>query len=258
MSELLRWQVGDVRITRVQELEAPDIRFVMPDATVENLAEIAWLGPFRAPGGHALASVHTLILEVGERRIAVDTCIGNDKLRPIPAWNMLQLPFLEDLDKAGYPRGSDRHRDLHASPHRSRRLEHAARRRALGAHVPNARYVLARREWEHWSAEPDQWNQTILADSVRPIFDAGLVDLVEADHAVEASVRLEPTPGHTPGHVSVHVARAARRRSSRATSSTTPRSSRGRTGVRRWTGTARWPTARAARSWSAMRIRPCS
>jgi hypothetical protein len=30
MKELLRWQVGDVRITRVQELEAPDIRFVIP------------------------------------------------------------------------------------------------------------------------------------------------------------------------------------------------------------------------------------
>src|SRR5262250_713459 len=103
MKELLRWQVGDVRITRVQELEAPDIRFVIPEATVANLAEIAWLGPFRALSGHALASVHTLILEVGERRIAVDTCIGNDKPRPIPPWNMLQLPFLEDLEKAGYP-----------------------------------------------------------------------------------------------------------------------------------------------------------
>ena len=31
MKELLRWQVGDVRITRVQELEAPDLRFVIPE-----------------------------------------------------------------------------------------------------------------------------------------------------------------------------------------------------------------------------------
>src|SRR5947207_15871264 len=102
MKELLRWQVGDVRITRVQELEAPDISFVVSEARPENLAAIGWLGPFRAPNGHALASVHTLILEVGERRIAVDTCIGNDKPRPIPGWNLLQLPFLEDLEKAGF------------------------------------------------------------------------------------------------------------------------------------------------------------
>ena len=70
---------------------------------------------------------------------------------------------------------------------------------------PNARYLLARHEWEHWSADADPVNQTVLGDSVRPIFDAGLVDLVEPDHAVDAAVSLEPTPGHTPGHVSVHV-----------------------------------------------------
>ena len=43
MTELLYWQVGDVRITRVQELEAPDLRFVIREATVDNLAEIEWL-----------------------------------------------------------------------------------------------------------------------------------------------------------------------------------------------------------------------
>jgi hypothetical protein len=80
--------------------------------------------------------VHTLILEVGERRIVVDTCIGNDKPRPIPPWNMLKLPFLEDLEKAGLRADLDRHGDLHAPAHRPRRLEHAARRRALAAHVP--------------------------------------------------------------------------------------------------------------------------
>ena len=30
MSQLLRWQVGAVRITRVQELEAPGMRFIVP------------------------------------------------------------------------------------------------------------------------------------------------------------------------------------------------------------------------------------
>ena len=136
MSEPLRWQVGDVRITRVQELEAPDLRFVIAEATVENLAEIEWLGPFRAPNGHALASVHTLILEVGERRIAVDTCIGNDKPRPIPGWNMLQRSVPRRSRQGRLPAQSDRHGDLHPPPHRPRRLEHAARRRALGPHLP--------------------------------------------------------------------------------------------------------------------------
>jgi len=47
---------------------------------------------------------------------------------------------------------------------------------------------------------------------VRPIFDAGLVDLVEMDHRISPEVQLTPKPGHPPGHVSVviEVARAAR------------------------------------------------
>jgi glyoxylase-like metal-dependent hydrolase (beta-lactamase superfamily II) len=43
------------------------------------------------------------------------------------------------------------------------------------------------------------------ADSVRPIADAGLADLVPGDHVICNEVRLEPTPGHTPGHASVRI-----------------------------------------------------
>jgi glyoxylase-like metal-dependent hydrolase (beta-lactamase superfamily II) len=71
---------------------------------------------------------------------------------------------------------------------------------------PNARYLFGRVEWDHWSAEargPD--DDDILGDSVRPIVDAGLADLVEMDHRLTDEVWLEPTPGHTPGHVSVRI-----------------------------------------------------
>jgi glyoxylase-like metal-dependent hydrolase (beta-lactamase superfamily II) len=45
----------------------------------------------------------------------------------------------------------------------------------------------------------------ILADSVMPIWDAGLVDLVETDHRICEEISLVPTPGHTPGHVSLLI-----------------------------------------------------
>ena len=63
MSQLLRWQVGAVRITRVQELEAPGMRFIVPQATLDNLAGIPWLDPFLAGNGDAMGSVHALVLE---------------------------------------------------------------------------------------------------------------------------------------------------------------------------------------------------
>jgi glyoxylase-like metal-dependent hydrolase (beta-lactamase superfamily II) len=70
---------------------------------------------------------------------------------------------------------------------------------------PNARYLFGRREWEHWSAASAGPERDVQDDSVRPIFDAGIADLVEMDHRVTAEVQLEPTPGHTPGHVSVRI-----------------------------------------------------
>ncbi len=46
MDNLLHWQVGDIRITRMQELQAPGMSFIVPNATIENLAAIPWLTPF--------------------------------------------------------------------------------------------------------------------------------------------------------------------------------------------------------------------
>jgi glyoxylase-like metal-dependent hydrolase (beta-lactamase superfamily II) len=205
MTELLRWQVGDVRITRVQELEAPGMRFIVPQATAANLAGIPWLTPFLADTGEAVGSVHALVLEVADRRMVVDTCIGNDKQRRIPTWNRRQGPFLDQLTAAGYAPASI---DTVICTHLH--VDHVGWNTRLVADAwvptfPQARYLVARPEWEHWAQEQDHWTQILMADSVRPIFDAGLADLVETEHVVHDTIRFEPTPGHTPGHVSVHI-----------------------------------------------------
>jgi glyoxylase-like metal-dependent hydrolase (beta-lactamase superfamily II) len=48
-------------------------------------------------------------------------------------------------------------------------------------------------------------------DSVLPILDAGLADIVPTDHRVTDDIVLLPTPGHSPGHVSVDIGRGADR-----------------------------------------------
>jgi glyoxylase-like metal-dependent hydrolase (beta-lactamase superfamily II) len=69
----------------------------------------------------------------------------------------------------------------------------------------NARYLYNTAEYQHWKVEPQVYGP-VFEDSVQPIFDAGLADLVDETHRITDEVWLEPTPGHTPGHVSVHVA----------------------------------------------------
>jgi glyoxylase-like metal-dependent hydrolase (beta-lactamase superfamily II) len=70
---------------------------------------------------------------------------------------------------------------------------------------PKARYLFGRKEYEYWSAQTHGSEHAIQNDSVRPVLDAGLADLVETDHRITSEVYLEPTPGHTPGHVSVRI-----------------------------------------------------
>ena len=70
---------------------------------------------------------------------------------------------------------------------------------------PNARYLFGKAEYDHWVQETNGEMPQILADSVQPIFDADLVELVEMDQRISDEVSLMPTPGHTPGHVSVRI-----------------------------------------------------
>jgi len=153
-------------------------------------------------------SVHALVVESQGCKLLVDTCVGNDKERPIKGWNRRSGPFLEDLAAAGHPAASiDRVICTHLHVDHvgwNTRLEHG---RWIPS-FPNARYLFGRTEFEFWSGVDDARYGDVMGDSVRPVLEAGLVDLVDTDHAVTDEVRLESTPGHTPGHVSVRIASA--------------------------------------------------
>lgn len=45
----------------------------------------------------------------------------------------------------------------------------------------------------------------VYEQSIAPIIDAGLADVIAEDADLGDGLRLEPTPGHTPGHVSLII-----------------------------------------------------
>jgi glyoxylase-like metal-dependent hydrolase (beta-lactamase superfamily II) len=47
--------------------------------------------------------------------------------------------------------------------------------------------------------------QAVLADSVLPVVEAGIVEFVDTRHRISDEVGLVPTPGHTPGHASIAI-----------------------------------------------------
>src|SRR5260370_13921585 len=106
-SRTMKWQIGDVTVTKIVELEVTGgSRFILPQATREAVLPIGWLQPdFADELGRLKMSIHALVVETPSRRIIVDTCLGNDKgNRRMPTWNHLPTSFLADPAVADYPR----------------------------------------------------------------------------------------------------------------------------------------------------------
>jgi glyoxylase-like metal-dependent hydrolase (beta-lactamase superfamily II) len=203
------WQVGDVRITKILEMEyAARPEQLFPEARAEQVTAIEWLTPHYVDArGKLRFSIHALVLETPTRRIVVDTCVGNAKQgRDLPFWNGVETAFLEDLTTAGYPPESI---DVVLCTHLH--ADHVGwnTRLVQGSWqptFPNARYLIGARELGYWRTRSDlSEGLAMQADSLDPVFRAGLVDLIEPPHVICPEVSLVSSIGHTPGHVSVQI-----------------------------------------------------
>lgn len=202
------WRIGSTVLHKVVETEFPvSVTGALRSEDTGLLDHHPWTAPHYAePGGRFTMSVHSIVVDTGDRRILVDTCIGNDR-ETIPQLPALHTPWLETLTALGFAPSTI---DTVVCTHLH--FDHVGWNTRLvdGAWVPtfpNARYLIPRAEREFWSrAEASESiGRADLADTLGPLFDAGLVDLVEGDHKVTDGVRLEPAPGHTPGQVAVVV-----------------------------------------------------
>jgi glyoxylase-like metal-dependent hydrolase (beta-lactamase superfamily II) len=205
---MLSWQVGRVKITRIVEMDLPvPATMFLPRATPEELRRSPWLYPHFVSEDDSILkmSVHALLVDAPGLRLVVDTCVGNDRPRGITGDEPLSTPFLERLGEAGWSRdGVDAVVCTHLH------VDHVGWNTMLenGKWVPTfpkARYLIGRREYEYWFTQDDEEQQTMLCDSIKPVFDAGLAELVDMDHVVSPEIRLTPSVGHTPGHVSVLI-----------------------------------------------------
>jgi glyoxylase-like metal-dependent hydrolase (beta-lactamase superfamily II) len=204
-----KWKIGDVTVTKIVEMETVGgAGWILPDATPELCRDMEWLKPdFMDEQGELKFSVHALVIETGSKTIVVDTCVGNEKERmPYKDWHLLQTAFLDDFTEAGFD-----HNRIDQVLCTHLHVDHVGWNTMLvdGNWVPtfpNARYLIAQDEYDHFSrTDIEKISQQVFNDSVAPVYEAGLMDLVETNHKVCEEVDLVPTIGHTPGHVSIRI-----------------------------------------------------
>ncbi len=204
---MLQWKIGDIKISQLIEMtaEGGDLE-VLPDATPDNIAQIEWLKPhFVNAENQLILNIQMLVIETPTQKMVVDTCIGNDKSLNMEDWANLQLPFMDDLKKMGHDPDSV---DTVICTHLH--VDHVGwnTTKKDGNWVPtfpNARYLAVEEEFNFWrDLEEDPFGD-VFGESVKPVMDAGQMDLVKNDHKAGEGVWFESTPGHTPGHVSVRI-----------------------------------------------------
>jgi glyoxylase-like metal-dependent hydrolase (beta-lactamase superfamily II) len=207
-----RWRVGDVTLTTVierhNEMAAGDF---IPAAAGEALpGHREWLSPWAlGKAGQLRFVMQAFCLQTGGGKIVVDTCIGPRRLPGIYAGLSNDGSFIDTLAAAGFGRDDV---DVVICTHLH--FDHVGWNTILenGQWVPTfrkARYLVAKPEYEHWHTASEEKKASsdlpAFEDALLPLFDAGVVDLVEADYRVSDAIRMVSTPGHTPGHVSVGI-----------------------------------------------------
>lgn len=215
--------IGDWTVGRIAELEFPAFaaREFLPAATEDMVAEARRKLPGRVTDdGRVVMSFHSFVLQTGRHTILIDSCCGVGKDRPGREQfaDHRKSDFLAGLAAHGVVPEQVTHvmcTHLH--------WDHVGwnTRRLDGAWVPtfpNAKYVMAKREYDHWDAvyarskgAKDNLHALSFEDSVLPIQRAGKAVLVADDFELDHGIRLAPCHGHSPGHVVVHVETAGKR-----------------------------------------------
>jgi glyoxylase-like metal-dependent hydrolase (beta-lactamase superfamily II) len=206
--------LGRLSVARIYEGDAViPLSVALPDITARDLAQLkSWYWDpdlADAPGAAGMRiSVHSFVVRVDNRNILIDTCCGNDKRRSLPPVNMQHWPYLENLARAGL-----RPEDIDVVMCTHLHFDHVGWNTRLrdGTWVPTfpkARYLFGRQDFEFFSQQRHEaLHREAFDDSVAPILDAGLADLVDVSSRVHREIGdgiwLEDASGHSPGNLCV-------------------------------------------------------
>lgn len=204
------FQVGDMTIHRIVEMEAPfmDAMAFLAGLTPEVLEEHrGWLEPtaLEPITNKLILCFQSYIVQTPHHVVLIDSCIGNNKDRPTRLdWHRkTDDTYMRALTSAGFAVEDIDYvmcTHLHADHVGwNTRLENGR----WVPTFPNARYLFSERELGYWTEQNERNPVGCIVDSVLPIIAANRADLVRSNHALGDHVRLLPTPGHTPDHFAV-------------------------------------------------------
>lgn len=216
-----RLSLGDVHIHRIEEWQGV---FLSPQQLFTGFDEADYArvktqvpeGTLDTGNDEIHARLQSWVVEINGMKVLIDTGAGNHKERPgIPLFGQLETPFIERLAAAGFaPEDIDMVICTHLH------VDHVGWNTKLEGDAwvpafPRARYIFSAADAEYWNPEnrskfPEKIgeavNEGFFDDSVRPILERGMAELVSGRAEVAPGIVLDPAPGHTPGSMTITVA----------------------------------------------------
>jgi glyoxylase-like metal-dependent hydrolase (beta-lactamase superfamily II) len=218
----MRPYLGKLEVMSVREGEGRiPMQLAVPGVTGDDLSALQawyWSDELSLDPQAAIfrIEVRSYLLKVDGRNVLVDTCCGNDKQRSVPWAHQLQSQWLQNLANAGCAPT-----DIHLVMCTHLHADHVGWNTRLkdGRWVPtfpNARYVFSRKDFEVSGAKAHEaHNREAYVDSVLPVVEAGLADIVDSSHCVHREIDdgiwLEDAAGHSSGSVLVNAQRGGSR-----------------------------------------------
>ena len=213
-----RLRLGDATVQRVGEMLSPGFEpaFLFPDfdpAVFDEDPQLAAPNFWHAETGRLMSSMQSWLLRIGQDIVLIDTGCGNDKVRDEPAFrrfHKLGSPYLDTLARAGV-----QPEDVTVVINTHLHVDHVGWNTRLvdGRWVPTfprARYLIGAAEWAHWQ-DPQggpalhPQGMPAIADSVLPVWEAGLIDLIDEGDELLPGLSARAAPGHTAGQLSLKL-----------------------------------------------------
>lgn len=212
-ASITSFQIGDIRVDRIIEMEIPFRSIADSYANVDWVAFEAVRANFEPwalePGSNKLIiAIQSYLVRTRRHTILIDTCVGCEKTNSFfPAWHhRADDSWLRRLAAVGIaPEKVDYVFCTHLHS------DHCGWNTRLldGRWIPtfpNAKYIMSREDIEPMIlAESGSYANTTFNESVLPVIEAKQAVLVSGDFALDDEIWLESTPGHTRAHAAVHL-----------------------------------------------------